>query len=482
MKRFQALIILVFLLATCPKSAFSQQLSADAEVYAAIRKEAMENSQIMKTLHIYTDLYGPRLTGSPQLKQAGEWSIRKMKEWGFDKAGLEPWELGYAGWTNERVTGFINSPVQDTLVLEVLAWTPGTTGAVKGEAVRLDIPSEPTPEALSVYMASVRHRIRGKMVLVGKPAVIPVNFDPPAKRTSEEELRKTFAPDAPPSPGRGAPPTPKPGILTAQAVNAAIDAFLLENGAAVRLNDAAREHGQIRAFDNRTKDVSKAPPTVILRNEDFGRISRLLDSGHQVELEFDIRNKVHPEGKTAYNAVGEIVGTDKRDEIVMLGAHLDGWHAATGATDNAIGCAVMMEAGRILKALGVKPRRTIRLALWSGEEQGILGSEQYVFRHLGTVENPKPEFFKLSAYLNSDSGTGRPRGFTVFGPPEAALPLREVATAFADLGMVGATTTIGRRRGGSDQSVFNMHGLPGIWTSIDPIEYFTHTWHTNLDT
>ena len=242
------------------------------------------------------------------------------------------------------------------------------------------------------------------------------------------------------------------------------------------------EHGQILAFNNSTFDVKKVVPTVIMRNEDFGRISRLLEDKTTVSLEFDIRNRVIPEGTTSYNVIGEIIGSDKKDEVIMLGGHLDSWHAATGATDNAIGCAVMMEAARILKAIGVKPRRTIRVALWSGEEQGLLGSQAYVKKHFGSAEAPTPDHAKFGGYFNIDSGTGRARGFGVFGPPEAAAPLREVAAAFTDFGVAGASVSRSRGLGGSDHTSFNQAGLPGIGVAQDPIEYFTHTWHTNLDT
>jgi Zn-dependent M28 family amino/carboxypeptidase len=219
-----------------------------------------------------------------------------------------------------------------------------------------------------------------------------------------------------------------------------------------------------------------------MSNEDYGRISRILADGTPVQLEFNIVNRWYPEGKTSYNTIGEIAGTDKKDEIVMLGGHLDSWHAATGATDNAIGCATMMEAARILKAIGVKPRRTIRVALWSGEEQGLLGSLAYVKEHFGSFEEPKPEFNKLVAYLNIDSGTGRARGAGVFGPPEAATVLREALAPFEDLGVVGAIGTKRRELGGSDNTSFNQAGLPGIGMGQDPIEYGSATWHTNLDT
>jgi Zn-dependent M28 family amino/carboxypeptidase len=208
---------------------------------------------------------------------------------------------------------------------------------------------------------------------------------------------------------------------------------------------------------------------------------RILADGTQVELELNIVNTWYPEGKTAYNTIAEIPGSDKKDEIVMLGGHLDSWHVATGATDNAIGCATMMEAARILKAIGVTPRRTIRVACWSGEEEGLLGSLAYVQQHFGSFEAPKPEFAKLDAYLNIDSGTGRARGAGVFGPPEAAAIVRQALAPFQDLGVVGVSAGQSRSVGGTDSTSFNNAGLPGIGFSQDPIEYGSHTHHTNLD-
>ena len=201
-----------------------------------------------------------------------------------------------------------------------------------------------------------------------------------------------------------------------------------------------------------------------------------------MQLELNIVNRTYPEGTTQYNVVAEIPGTDKAAEVVMLGGHLDSWHSATGATDNAIGCATMLEAIRILQAIGIKPRRTIRVALWSGEEQGLLGSQAYVKAHFGTYENPKPEHATFAGYFNIDSGTGRARGMTVFGPSDAARILREATRPFEDNGFAGVMATTSRRRGGSDHTSFNEAGLPGIGVQQDPIEYGTHTWHTNLDT
>lgn len=468
-----------------PSAVFSQAARPAADINAAIRKEGMENSQILKTLHVFSDVYGPRLTGSPNLKSAGEWAVKQMTDWGFDNAAMEPWDFGHPGWVSERASGFITSPVQDSLVFEVLAWTPSTTGVASGAAFNMVLPQRPTQVELTAYLETIKSQVRGKIVLFGNAGIVPVNFEPPAKRIDDETLRKRFDPAATPQVPpqlQGPVPTPKPGAITGAQISEQVNKFLIDNGALVRVNDAGREHGQIRAFNNSTFDVTKVVPTVVLRNEDFGRIVRLLNDKLRVNLEFDIRNKIYPEGSTAYNTVGEIVGTDKKDEVIMVGGHLDSWHSATGATDNAIGCAVMMEAVRILKAVGIKPRRTVRVALWSGEEQGLLGSQAYVKRHFGSAEAPTPDFAKFGGYFNIDSGTGRARGFGVFGPAEAALPLREVASSFSDLGVIGAISSRSRGLGGSDHTSFNQAGLPGIGVQQDPIEYFTHTWHTNLDT
>ena len=263
-------------------------------------------------------------------------------------------------------------------------------------------------------------------MLVGRHTAVPVSFNPPSLRRDDESVRAqlenpALAYQPPRSSDAAASPAGDGGPvrLTAAQISEQLDAFLLASGALVRVNDGGRDHGQIRAFNNRSFDPAKVVPTVIVRNEDYGRISRLLADKTAVELEFNVVNHVYPEGKTSYNAIAEIKGTDKADEVVMLGGHLDSWHAATGATDNAIGCAVMMEAARILKAIGVKPRRTIRVALWSGEEQGLLGSKAYVKEHFGTAEAPKAEFEKFNGYFNVDSGTGRIRSASIFGPPAA---------------------------------------------------------------
>jgi hypothetical protein len=458
-----------------------------AIVTMKIRDEGNFHSQIMRTVHFLTDVFGPRLTGSPNYKAAADWTIRQMSDWGMANGHLEPWDFGHPGWVNERFSAHILSPVKDQLTCEVIAWTPSTNGTVTGRVFQIVLPEKPAAEDLTRYFDSVKDKVKGSIVFVGKAQFMPVAINLPARRRADEDVRAQYDPNNPRAgfmgrPGGGPAAPPDPSRLTQNQINEKLDVFLVSSGALLKVLDAGMPHSLIRAFSNRTYEIEKSVPAVVMRNEDYGRIARILADGTPVELEFNILNKSYPEGKITYNVVAEIPGADKKDEVVMMGGHLDSWHSATGATDNAVGCAVMMEAARILQACGIKPRRTIRVALWSAEEQGLLGSQAYVKEHFGTFENQKPEFSKLSAYFNIDSGTGRGRGMSVFGPPEAAAVLREYLVPLEDLGLMGALAGASRRLGGTDSTSFNQAGLPGIGISQDPIEYFTDTWHTSADT
>ncbi len=506
-RKVAAPLLVLGLIVAAPAAQSPEKI--DQEMNARIRKEGMDNSQILKTMHYLTDVYGPRLTGSPNHENAAKWAVKQMESWGFKNGHLEPFDFSVVagdenkgfvrtGWLNEKATGHILSPVKDNLVFEVLAWTPSTKGTVTAPAVHIVAPQGPTEAEFTAFLNALAPKVKGAVLLVGAPTVVAFQETPPAKRRDDAQVKAQYNPDPnapagagrgggrgnPPAAagGRGAQATPDPSRLTPQQVNTRLNDFILKSGAAVRVNDAGREHGQIRAFNGASYDPARNLPTVVLRNEDYGRIARILADGTPVTLEFNIQNRTYPEGKTSYNAIAEIPGSDKADEVVMLGGHLDSWHSATGATDNAIGCAVMMEAARILQAIGVKPRRTIRVALWGGEEQGLLGSKAYVEQHFGTAENPKPEFAKFNGYFNVDGGTGRIRGGSIFGPPEAAQVLGQFFKQFEDLGIYGATATTGRTTGGTDSTSFNAAGLPGIGLGQDPIEYNSHTWHTNLDT
>lgn len=483
------------------------QETTDERVNARLRSEEREHSQVMQVLHKLTDRYGPRLAGSPNHEAAAKWAVETMTSWGLRNAHLEPWNFGHPGWSNERAAGYLVSPVRENLKFEVLGWTPSTEGTLSAAAVQLippqgppappsaantampgrgaPPPQGPTKDELARWLEANKDKVRGKIVLMGKAAVVPVNFNPPAMRTPDDRIQAQYDPNnaAAGRGGRGgAAPVPDPDRLRPAQATEMIDAWLVANGAAMRVNDAGMAHGMVRAFHNRTYDTAKAVPTVVLRNEDFGRIERLMADGEDVRMEFSIVNRTWPEGKTTYNVVAEIPGTDKAGEVVMLGGHLDSWHAATGATDNAAGASVMMEAARLIQALGLKPRRTIRVGLWSAEEQGLLGSSAYVKQHFGSFEDPKPEYAGLDCYFNVDSGTGRLRGASVFGPTEAAAVLRTALAPFQDLGVAGAMAISSRATGGTDSTTFNNAGLTGIGMQQDPIEYFGTTWHTNLDT
>jgi carboxypeptidase Q len=491
------------------------QEKVDEATSARMRSEELEHSKIMHTLHMLTDRYGPRVTGTPNHEAAAKWAVAEMTSWGMKNGHLEPWDFGRAGWLNESATGQIIAPVHENVKFEVLAWTPSTKGTVSASAIEIVLPQGPpapvtedaaggrggrgggrggparlgpTKDEMEQWIAANKDKVRGKIVMVGKAAVIPVNFDPPAKRRSDEQVKAQYDGTGGGRGGRGGARggrgggTPDPNRLTPVQAAEQADAMLISGGALLRINDAARGEGIIVAQAHRAYDVTKTVPTVILRNDDYGRIERLLEDGDDVKLAFNIVNHTYPEGKTSYNTIAEIPGTDKADEVVMLGGHLDSWHGGTGATDNAIGCSIMMEAARLIEALNLKPRRTVRVALWSGEEEGLLGSLAYVKQHFGTAEDPKPEWFKLDTYFNVDTGTGRLRGAGVFGPAEAAAALRGVFGLFNDWGVGGVSNTNSRATGGTDSTSFNNAGLPGIGMSQDPIEYNTMTHHTNLDT
>ena len=519
-----ACVVCLLLLAAMPMTAQAPGLS---EMYALIRAEETNNSKIMWIIHEIADVYGPRVTGTPNLRAADDWALKTMGSWGLVNTHLEPWPFQppsaaapVPGWENTELLAEAVTPFHGQVMVMPLAWTPSTNGVVTAQVVILQPPGlapptaagfnffggappppepkwaappmpaaakpaepkQPTQAELDTYLNSMKGKVHGAIVFVGKHVEVPEEMNPSPMRRPEDEWKSRFDTKNP-RPFRF-PEQPKlpEGQLTRQEVSRQVDQFLVDNGALVRINDAGRSHGIIIAQQNGTYDWTRAVPTLVMRNEDYGRISRFIADGTAVTLRVNIQNKEYPEGTTAFNAIGEIPGTDKKDEIVMLGGHYDSWHDATGATDNGIGSSMMLEAVRILAALHVKPRRTIRIALWSGEEEGLLGSLAYVQQHFGSFESPKPEFAKLDAYFNIDSGTGKPRGAGIFGPPAAADMVREAMAPFEDWGFMGAIASDSRRTGGTDSTSFNNAGLPGIGLAQDPFDYGTYTHHTNLDT
>ncbi len=462
--------------------------ATDPDINKKIRAEENDHSQIMHTMHFLADIYGPRLTGSPNHKAAADWAIKQMKDWGLENAHLEPWDFGHPGWVNERASGYIVAPIKDQLTFKVLAWTPGTKGTVTAQVFQMVPPEKPKKEDLTAYLDSIKDKVKGKIVLVGKAEVVPVVIDVPARRLDDKLAAERFDPKNPnagqfgPRRDGQRPPEDPPGTLTGVQINQQIDEFLLASGALLRANDARMGNGRIRAFQNRTYDIAKVVPTVVLRNEDYGRIARILADGSTVELEFNIQNKIYPEGKTSYNTIAEIPGTDRKDEVVMLGGHLDSWHSATGATDNAIGCAIMMEATRILKSLGVKPRRTIRVACGAGKKKACWDRRRTSKSILAALKNQSLN--SISSWLISTLIQARDAFAALVFLGRRRMPTFFVKCSCrsADLGIAGAISNKNRRAGGTDSSSFAQAGLPGIGLGQDPIEYFTDTWHTNIDT
>ncbi len=536
MKRFFfAAAFSLAILFALPSPAQAPNLS---DVYAQIRTAETNGSKIMWIIHEIADVYGPRVTGTPNLRAAQDWAVKTLTSWGMQNAHLEPWTFQppsaaapTPGWDNIELTADAVAPFHGQLMVKPLAWTPSTKGIVLANAVlitppgmnnpnfgaagrggarggaetpasqptsatpppmppaqTMEQPAQPTREQLDAYLNSIKDKVRGHIVFVGKHVEVAENLAPAPLRRSDEEWAKQFDPNNPNAGrrggfGGGAARGPLPaGEMTTQEVGHAVDQFLVDNGALVRVNDAGRAYGIIVAQQNNTYDWTRTVPTLIMRNEDYGRIARILADGTPVKLRVNILNREYPEGKKVYNVIAEIPGTDKKDEVVMLGGHYDSWHDATGATDNGIGSSMMLEAIRLLGAVHVQPRRTIRVALWSGEEEGLLGSIAYVAQHFGSAENPKPEFAKLDCYFNIDSGTGKPRGAGVFGPAGGAAMIREALMPFKDWGFNGANPSASRNLGGTDSTSFNNAGLPGIGLSQDPFDYGSFTHHTNLDT
>jgi hypothetical protein len=499
-KFFTTLLMLGFVVtaSAAPQTPAGGTEKIDDAMIAKIKAEGMERSKIMWIEHFLTDVYGPRPIGSPNHKAAADWAVKTMTSWGMKNAHLEPFTWKGIGWMPGRATGFITSPVKANVKFETLPWAPSTKGTVSGQVLYLVPPVAPTEAELAAYLAEMAPKVRGGIVMTGAVPDAPVIINPPAKRMTDEAARARYQPDpnAPPAArgnrgggGRGGtPPAPVgEGHLTAQQVNARITALVRDNPPALRMvasGNPGRIPGTIVAQNGAGQqydEIGQIGPGVILRNDDFGRIARIIADGTPVSVEFNVQNTYYPEGKTSYVTVGEIPGTDKADEVVMMGGHLDSWASGTGATDNAIGCAIMMEAARILETIGAHPRRTIRVALWSGEEQGLYGSFAYVKAHFGSQEDRLPEFSKLQAYWNIDDGTGLVRGASIFGPPDAAGILAQYLKPFESWGVFGAQPSTARVEGGSDNGAFAVAGLPGIGTGQDNIEYNTVTWHSNLD-
>ncbi len=447
----------------------------DWQAVQRIRQEGLQNSQVMDILSYLTDVYGPRLTNSPNYMKAAQWALDKFNEWGLENAHLEPWGTFGRGWALKKLSVEMLEPQYQPLIAYPKAWTPGTNGVISGEPVLLEIESE---KDLQKY----KGQLQGKIVMVRAARDMELKFEPEAKRHDEESLAELAEA---PEPGKRSPYyARRQEWLRRRMLQRKIQKLLREEGAAVLIEPSSRNYGIVRAHSGGSYRMNgdNGLPALVMAVEHYNRIARLLKKNIPVKLAIQIETQFFEDDSLGYNIIAEIPGTDKklRKQIVMLGAHFDSWHAGTGATDNASGSAVVMEAVRILKAIGVKPRRTIRVALWGGEEQGLLGSRGYVKKHFADRETMelKPEHKLLSAYFNLDNGTGRIRGVYLQGN-DAVRPIFEAwLRPFHDL---GATTVTIRNTGGTDHLSFDAVGLPGFQFIQDPIDYFTRTHHTNMD-
>ena len=472
----------IALLAAFPAlSAFAQE-SVDLAVIHRIKAEAFENSKVMEHVFYLTDVNGPRLTNSPGFKSAGDWVVKRLTEYGLTNVREESWGPFGRGWTYTRFAGHMIEPVYAPLIGFPLAWSPGTSGPVEAEAIYAPLETEADFEKF-------KGKLRGKIVLSMKSRELEMPTNPPGRRLTDADLNQAVDPGRLPNLFRPIGPERSPEQQKRIDFRNKSNQFLKDEGALVvvhsgNVGDAGIVFGQQGGSQDPKDPVP--PPMVVVTPEHYNRVVRLLDHNIPVKLEFDIQARFIDSPTDSFNVVGEIEGGRKKDEIVMLGAHLDSWHGGTGATDNATGSAVAIEAVRILKALNLKMDRTVRIALWGGEEEGLLGSKAYVKQHFADRASmqPKPEYFKLSAYYNDDTGTGRFRGIVASGNDEAAPIFEEWLKPFHDLGataVVRVTAPSSPRPSSTDHTSFDFVGLPGFNFLQDPMDYSTRTHHSNMD-
>lgn len=451
----------------------------DLSVINRIKAEAFDNSKVMDHVFYLTDVHGPRLTGSPGIEAAAKFVVNRLEEWGLTGAKMETWGPFGRGWNCTRFAANLKTPQYGTLIGFARPWSPGTRGPVVGEPMLAVL-------AAPADFEKFKGKLGGRIVLVDKPRSLTPLMTAPGSRFTEVDLAAMLAA---PEPGAlrvglnpsepGAPP--RMNREARRKFNNDRNKFLMDEGVVVAVYEGERDGGTVRATAAGSRDPKdpEPPPSVALSAEHYARVARLIEKNIPVSLEFDIQAEFLPP-KDSFNVVGEIPGRAKKDEVVMLGAHMDSWTGGTGATDNAAGSAVMMEAVRILKTLNLDMRRTVRLALWTGEEQGLLGSKEYVKTHFAdpAVMQPKPEHAKLAGYFNLDNGTGRIRGVYLQGN-DMMRPVFEAWLApFKDL---GATTVSIRDTGSTDHVSFHAVGLPGFQFIQDPVEYSTRSHHSNMD-
>ena len=466
----------------------------DLEVLSQIKAEAFQNSQVMENLYYISEVYGPRVTNSRNHRAAAEWAMQQMKSWGLQNVHLEKWGPFGNGWQIKKFYGALETPAYAALIGFPLAWTPGTNGPVTADAVWAPMHSKDD-------FAKYKGKLKGKIVLIFDPRELKLHTEPDARRLTDEEIQARASGGGFGGGGaRGAAAAPKPGEYTESTLSTAaptgrvlrneINTFLKEEGAVVALTPGYNgDGGTIFASYGGSQDPKDpvGPPMAAITPEQYNRIVRLLQHGVTPKLTFDIAVEYQKDDQMALNVIGEIPGTTKPDEVVMLGGHFDSWQGGTGATDNGTGSAVAMEAMRILATLKKPMARTVRVALWGGEEEGLYGSLAYVQQHFAPRDTMKqtPEYAKLDVYFNDDSGSGKFRGVSALGNPQMAEIFKSWIAPLKDQGLVavtgGTTFRPTAAPGGTDSTSFSWIGLDGIGFMQDGLEYGSRTHHSNMD-
>ena len=468
----------VFALSTLPATA---QEPVYWDFVADIRREAFDNSRVMEYAGFLTDVIGPRLTGSQNMRQAQRWALNEMRQLGLSRVEREAWGDQTAGWDIQRISVHMIEPDYQMVIAYPLAFTPGTGGKIVERAVIADIRS---PSDLDQY----RGRLQNAIVLATPPMPTSPRFVQDAFRHTEESLHTFETEGRDLLVQRHARGQPEQRTFRPEGISELeVEQFFKAEGVAVVLKASIGSDGTVYATghpgsraERSRASIEGALPTLAVAAEHYNRIYRILDRGLAVTMEVDIQIAIDDSDPTGYNIIGEIPGTDLADEVVAIGAHLDSWHTGTGATDNATGVSVMLEAMRILQALGTTPRRTIRILLWSHEEGGLRGSRGYVRTHFGNPrDGTTPAHEKFAVYFNMDNGTGQFRGVHLQGN-RATMPIFEAwMKPFHDLDVRTISQFSNR---GTDHLSFNEAGLPGFQFVQDRIEYRARTHHFNMDT
>ena len=466
----------------------------DPEVINIIRDQGFNHSQVMQTLQHLTDGIGPRLTNSPAMREANRWTRDQLSAWGLSNAHLEDFEFG-RGWSYDHASIDLLSPRKTSLRALPVAWTPGTAGPVEAEVIYLDAVTE-------AELQKYHGKLKGKVVMLSEPVASEEARREISRRYSAAELAemrnfdiKARASDAPPLADSVAQ------RRKTYAFNEARTAFLKAEGARGALFKSPWDGGLIVVSGQNYRVGKTFPvPALTLTAEHYDYLARLLESGVTPRISFNVKADFYDDNVNSQNTIAEIPGSGDKPEIVMVGAHLDSWHGSTGGVDNGAGVAITMEAMRILKAAGFTPKRTIRIGLWTGEEQGLLGSEAYVAKHFASRPQPTdpkerelnawfrrspgwpitklPEHELLSAYFNIDNGSGRLRGIYTQGNAAARGPFAEWFAQVADLSEGSITNNSTHS---TDHESFDAVGLPGFQFIQDPLDYFTRLHHTDVD-